>query len=354
MIVAALTFGRLAHAESQQDLLVFASLGGLDRFSASDPAIEETDGHATASFLYTYSSDRFRFLGEYILSDTESELERLKAAWQIDEQTMLWFGRFHSISNFWTTEYHHGQFMQTSISRPGLEEWEDESGPLPSHISGVWLEHQYSVEERSVIDFGLVAGLAPVFANGQLVPFDFLDPESGHSPHISGRLVYRPDVLSTNQIGVVVAHNDISVDSNSNPTLAGLNSIQQLTVGAFSHWQWEEWSLISNLVYFDVDLRYGDADVNDTFIMGYVQLEHTATNDLTIFGRAEFSDGEDQSRYLQMLPAAVAHRQMLGVRWDFADSHALTMEIADTSAQGIDLSHDYFKEFRIQWSAVFP
>jgi len=43
IIVAALTFGRLAHGESQQDLLVFASLGGLDRFSASDPAIEETD-----------------------------------------------------------------------------------------------------------------------------------------------------------------------------------------------------------------------------------------------------------------------------------------------------------------------
>jgi hypothetical protein len=107
-------------------------------------------------------------------------------------------------------------------------------------------------------------------------------------------------------------------------------------------------------VWFDIDLRYGDGDVSDTFIMGYVQLEYTATKDLTIFGRSEFSESEDQSRYLQLLPAAVSHRQMLGVRWDIADSQALTLEIADTSAQGENFSHDHFKEIRVQWSAVFP
>jgi hypothetical protein len=45
---------------------------------------------------------------------------------------------------------------------------------------------------------------------------------------------------------------------------------------------------------------------------------------------------------------------MLGVRWDIANSHALTMEIADTSTQGSNGNHDSFKELRFQWSAVFP
>jgi hypothetical protein len=45
---------------------------------------------------------------------------------------------------------------------------------------------------------------------------------------------------------------------------------------------------------------------------------------------------------------------MIGVRWDFADSQAVTLEVADTSTQGDDFSHDDFKELRIQWSAVFP
>jgi hypothetical protein len=30
------------------------------------------------------------------------------------------------------------------------------------------------------------------------------------------------------------------------------------------------------------------------------------------------------------------------------------MEVADTSTQGGNLEHDSFKEFRLQWSAVFP
>ena len=45
---------------------------------------------------------------------------------------------------------------------------------------------------------------------------------------------------------------------------------------------------------------------------------------------------------------------MVGIRWDFVDSQALTVEIADTSKQGDGDSHDHFKEFRLQWSAVFP
>jgi hypothetical protein len=73
-----------------------------------------------------------------------------------------------------------------------------------------------------------------------------------------------------------------------------------------------------------------------------------------LFGRAETSFGEDSSAYLQLLPAFIAHRLMIGARWDFADSHALTMEVADTSTQGDNLEHDSFKELRIQWSAVFP
>jgi len=45
---------------------------------------------------------------------------------------------------------------------------------------------------------------------------------------------------------------------------------------------------------------------------------------------------------------------MLGVRWDFVDSHSLTLEVADTSTQGNGVEHDHFKELRVQWSAVFP
>jgi len=343
-----------AHADSQHDMLVFLSLERFEMFSASDPELDGIETLAMSDFLYTYNSDRFRFLAEYVWSNSESDLERIQAAWQIDSKTMLWFGRFHAISKYWTTEYHHGQFMQTSISRPGAEEWEDESGPMPSHITGLWLEREHTIKDHSAINLGLSAGLAPKFAGHGLVPFDPVDPDSGHDLSVNGRLIYRPDILSTNQFGLMLAYNDIAVVSDSSPILVDLNSIRQATLGVFSNWQWKDWRLSTSWVYFDIDMRYRDGDVEDDFILGYVQGEYEATENWTIFGRSEFDFGDDSSPYLQLLPAFIAHRNMIGLRWDFADSQAVTMEIADASTQGDDFSHDNFKELRIQWSAVFP
>ena len=345
---------QVAQAESQQDVLVFLSLEGFKVVSATDPALEGTNNRATADFLYTYNSDRFRLLAEYIWSDSESELERFQGAWKIDDSTLLWFGRFHAISNFWTNEYHHGQFMQTSISRPGLEEWEDESGPMPSHITGLWLEHEFSVSDQSALNLGLTAGLAPKFEGEHLSPFDLLDPTSGHDLALNGRLAYRPDILSTNQVGLTISHSDIAVVPDLIPNVTDLGSIRQGTFGFFANWQWENWRFLTNWIYFDIDLRYTSGDVQEDFLLAYAQAEYDLTEDWTVFGRTEFGDGEDNSAYLQLLPAVIAHRQMLGLRWNFADSHAFTLEIADTSTPTENLAHDNFKELRIQWSAVFP
>ena len=354
LLLTMLASNQAARAESQHDVLAFLSIEGFDMFSASDPELEKFDVRATADLLYTYNSDRFRFLAEYIWSDTESEMERMQAAWVVDDKTTLWFGRFHTISNYWTTEFHHGQFMQTSISRPGLEEWEDESGPMPSHVTGAWLEHVFSLQDQSALNLGLSAGVAPKFESQELLPFDVLDPASGHDLAVSARLVYRPDILSSNQVGLTMSHNDIAVVSESDPQLFDLDSVTQKTVGLFANWDWQNWRFASNFVYFDVDLNYQSGDVDDEFLLGYVQAEYQVNDDWTVFGRTEFGDGEDGSTYLRLLPAVVAHRQMLGVRWDFADSHSLTLEIADTSRQGDDFEHDHFKEIRFQWSAVFP
>ena len=352
LMLAALAPSQFARAESPHDMLLFLSVEGVEMFSASDPILEVSDVHATADFLYTYNSDRFRFLAEYIWSDTEAEMERLQAAWGIDDKTILWLGRFHTISNYWTTEYHHGQYMQTSISRPGLEEWEDESGPVPSHVMGAWFEHEFALANQSAIDFGLAAGLGPRFEGQQLMPFDVLEPDSDHDLAVTGRLVYRPDILSMNQIGMTLSRNDIAVVSESAPDLTNLDSILQATLGVFANWQWDKLRVSANLMYFDIDLQYDDGTVNDEFLLGYVQAEYEVAEDWTVFGRAEFGQNQDDSIYLSLLPGVILHRQMLGVRWDFADRHGLTLEIADTSQQADSLRHDSFKELRLQWSTV--
>ena len=68
-----------AQAEGDHNFVFFTSV---DTFSNefSDPPAEAADSFArpTLDVLYTYSGDSFRFLGEYLWSNTEAEMERLK------------------------------------------------------------------------------------------------------------------------------------------------------------------------------------------------------------------------------------------------------------------------------------
>jgi hypothetical protein len=147
---------------------------------------------------------------------------------------------------------------------------------------------------------------------------------------------------------------DISVVSASNPNLTNLNGIHQLTVGLFADWRWTDWRMLTSWVYFNNKMKSVASTENDEFVLGYLQLEYQASKDWIVFGRGEIGFGEDNSPYLSLLPAFIDHRYMLGVRWDFADKQSLTMEIADVSTQGVNFTHNHFKEIRLQWSAVFP
>ena len=50
------------------------------------------------------------------------------------------FGRFHQPGSAWNNELHHGHYLQTAITRPAIEAWEDEEGLIPQHLVGTLLE----------------------------------------------------------------------------------------------------------------------------------------------------------------------------------------------------------------------
>lgn len=341
-------------ADGDHDVLLFPSVDALEVFDQSPADIMDSDLRASADVLYTYSGDRFRFLGEYLLSTDESELERLQLGWALSDRTMLWFGRFHSPASFWISEFHHGQYLQTSITRPSLEQWEDNSGAAPSHITGLNFQTDLELGSEALLSLSVGAGLAPKFDDDELVAFDMLDPRSGHGLSLSMRANYRPEMFAPLQFGVVSSWNEINVVPGSNPELADLDRINQLTAGVFADAQWKDWRLIASAVYHNNELRYVDGNVTDDYVLTYLQPEYSVTDDVIIFGRVDIGDGEDDSTYLHLLPAFLAHRNMLGLRWDFAPYQSLTFEFADSSRQGEDSDHEHFKEVRVQWSAALP
>jgi hypothetical protein len=80
--------------EPQHDFLLFPSVDSFDTFEESHADVEDSFVRPSLNALYSYNGGRFRVLGEYLWSSTESELERLKIGWRAGDNTMWWLGRF--------------------------------------------------------------------------------------------------------------------------------------------------------------------------------------------------------------------------------------------------------------------
>lgn len=341
-------------AEVNHEFLFFPSVDGFDTFSESDASVKDSSTAAGLDLLYSFSGNRFRFLGEFLWSSDEAEFERLQAGVRVADDAFVWGGRFHAPAKFWTSEYHHGQYLQTSITRPALEEWEDDGGATPAHITGLLLESEHQRSDES--SFGLAAsiGYAPVLEDGQLETHELFESASDHGLSLNFRVAYRPEYLSSTQFGLLAGWNEIKVQTAAIPLPDEPLSIDQAMVGAFGDWYWDRLRLLASIVYFDHTLERPAQDIDDSYLLGYAQLEYEANNVVTVFGRVEGGIDQDASAYLALFEAFITERYMLGARWDMAEHHALTAEIASTTFGAGPTGSRDFNEYRLQWSAVFP
>ncbi len=87
-------------------------------------------------------SDRINFLVEVVfeLDSTNNGVldpERLWIQYEVDQWLKIKAGRAHTALGYWNNLYQHGSYLQTSINRPFMYNFEDENGILPIHSSGL-------------------------------------------------------------------------------------------------------------------------------------------------------------------------------------------------------------------------
>jgi hypothetical protein len=330
----------------RQELLFFVSAAAGQEFGLSPTEhAEREDFLPTADFLYTYNNNRLRLLGEYLWTRDEHELERFQLGWQIGDQAMLWVGRFHQPATVWNTEYHHGQYMQTSISRPGFEQWEDDGGILPAHSTGVLLESSYGLVHGSELEYALSAGTGEVFNGSSLDPFDLLDPRGHYRPAYAFRVAYLPHALGPNKFGVLGDRNTIVVDDGGSSGLD--DDIVLRRIGLYLDWAQGHWRVLPT--WYDAQARLHDPDAKTVrFRALYLQVEYGLHPQWTVFARGEHISNTDND-YLRLFPDVVSRSAVLGLRHDFARRHAVTLELRRSRQTSAD-----FGEVRLQWSAVFP
>lgn len=338
-----------AEPEGQHELLFFVNANHAHNNFTAEEGQQYDDIVLSADIIYGYVKGDFRFLTEYILSTYESELERFQFGWQADENNIGWVGRFHSPASYWNMAYHHGQYLQTSITRPLIARFEDEEGIVPTHVTGVMLETMHDLHGSSSFQTTVSLGKTSVIGEYELMPFDLLDASSKHKGAVDVRLAYLPDQFDDDQFGLLLKWSDLVVDGNPVAELQGLQQVKQGVIGAYIDWRVRDWMILANLSYLNNQMIKQDQDLTDTFFAAYLQAEYVFAQNWTVFGRVEDTPGADDSEYLELFPATIIERQMLGLRFDFYKNNALTLEVSNVGTQSIDSDQVWF-----QWSAVLP
>jgi hypothetical protein len=333
----------------QHELLIFGSAEvartpGVDEETATDIEPEKV----AADILFSLQSNSFKAFGEYLLTNHEADLERLQFGWEPSDHQVVWLGRFHQASSVWNHEHHHGQFLQTSVSRPASEQWEDDGGIIPQHFLGLLWESGWSIGGAYRLKSAIGAGLAPIITPKGLEPFDVLHADaSGHKLGVQARIAYQPDEMQESGIGLLIGRNEIGAEHSPQSALGPFDHVDQTVIGLYAKGEWGPWKAQLTGYQVSASLEGIAGAPRQDFFTGYVQVERDLPKGFELFARHENTADATDNLYLQMFPKFVIRRSALGGRWQFARSHALTLEIATA-----DSRNDSYMEYRLQWSAA--
>lgn len=312
-----------------------------------DQAPADNDHLITADLLYSLSSRQFRLLAEYTASTEEAELERLQLGWMPHENTWLIAGRFHQPTNFWATMHHHGQYLQTSITRPSIDEWEDDSGVMQAHQTGLMIDTILPLGDSAGAEIDFSVGTGSRLEQDGLQPFNVINPGGVAGSAVAARFGLLPDMLGEQKVGLVAARNRYEVDLEQD-VAPGLSEVTQEVAGVYLSWHVGPVGLTGAAYHVSNKLKPAPSPGSDRFTSGYIQAE-TEIGNWTLYGRWEDTAKERSSVYLRLFPDFITRRALGGVRYDFLKRHAVTLEYfqAETLPGNFD-------QVALQWSAVFP
>jgi hypothetical protein len=139
-------------AISEYPSLHLSGFGNVD-FSAQDKS-EGPRGFSAGQFvlhLASALSPRVNFFGEMSFTPRadagtgnpaatgfNAEVERLIIRFDHSDRLKVSFGRYHTPINWWNTAYHHGAWLQTTISRPEMTQFGGKF--IPVHFVGALVE----------------------------------------------------------------------------------------------------------------------------------------------------------------------------------------------------------------------
>lgn len=349
LLAALLSATSFARADPlQYEFLLLPSAEAVGTFDRQAPVTQIVDEVVKADMILSLQHGPFKLFGEYLLSDHEGDLERFQLGWQASSDTVIWIGRYHQPTSVWNHDHHHGQYLQTSITRPAIDEWEDLGGILPQHFTGALIESSKPVFNTWRLRMAAAGGLSPQLTDEGMEPFDLVHPDHNRRQvGYQARASLHPGEFSETGIGVLAADDGLAQVGPQSGAMIGLNHVDLRLLGVFGTYAARSWKVLGTAYYANAQLYYVGSTVSDHFEVGYVQGEVHLQHDLTMFARLEGSSHASDSAYLELFEEFRRTRQLGGLRWDFAHNQAATVELGRAHTL-----NGAFSEVRLQWSAA--
>lgn len=319
-----------------------------------------TDGRGNKGFtvgsldlyLTPQFGDRVKALVELVFEvdgdTTILDLERAQIGYSFSDAATGWLGRFHTPYGYWNTAFHHGQQIQTSVTRPRFLDFEDAGGILPAHTVGTWLTGSLPMAGNKL-------GYDVYWGNSPRIQSNTLDMKmSGHSSHypsLGFNVALRPADVRDLTVGLHGLRAKVQGE-NANAVLTSETRLSML--GAYAVFQNDNWELMSE--YY----RFRNRDLmNATGTHGssawYAQAGYTF-NALTPYARLERTRLDQMDGYFADQTSGRSYRRVTaGLRYDLDPKAALKFEFNRTRKEdlGLGVPDDKFSEARVQYSIRF-
>ncbi len=272
--------------------------------------------------------------------DLAVDLERIQVGYTFDRGATLWLGRFHTPLGYWNTAFHHGQQLQTSITRPRFIDFEDRGGVLPSHTVGV-LASGARAAGPGRLHYDVFVGNSPTLADGVLDPANtgHEDPSLSAGVNASYRLQSDvPLILGVHGYRTTVR------DSLLDGPIARVQ-----IAGAYAAVDSSRWDIVAEYYRFS----NGDASPSgDTHVSwaGFAQVGRRFDRWLP-YGRLERAAFDPGDRYFaQQASGQSYHRRAVGVRYDLTSNSALKLEATQTRETR---ARQRYAGLKLQWAVRF-
>jgi len=284
-------------------------------------------------FLSSRLSENLSVLAELVFHFEEErdeeflEVERLTLKYAPADEIGLTVGRVHTAIGYWNHTYHHGRWLQTTISRPDIFSFEDMGGILPVHATGL--------EAAGLLDLGGmdVQYFVGVF-NGRGKSLREIQnaSDANDSKALNLQLCLFPDPIPGLQLGLTGYVDAFPEDPLSEDRLGEM----------------DERILMGHLVFADRGLEL-------LFELAHVSHEEDATarrfDTLGLYAQGAYQIGRwtpyvrldhidlDEEDPLFSHPQVDLERLTVGVRWDPIAWLALKAEYRSTKPGGLERSH---------------